>query len=193
MGQAGNSRAFCLAGIYFTTRVGSHFSYFGAALKDELGEAIGFGILNAIVCAPLFLFLAPQRPLALYALVIFALIAMPAIWPFVTQWCIRRLQAWDLILIPSHSAWDDVFLRNEAYFVIVHLNDGSRAGGYYGSNSFAGLHPISGQLYLEQLWYLDESGRFVGPVPDSRGFILRPDDYKYVELLAVPKENTNGG
>jgi Family of unknown function (DUF6338) len=163
------------------------------ALKDELGEAIGFGILNAIVCAPLFLLWAPLKPLPLYALVIFTLIVVPAIWPIAIQWCIHQLQALDLILIPSHSAWDDVFLRNEAYFVIGHLNDGSRAGGYYGSNSFAGLHPISGHLYLEQLWYLDESGKFVGPVPDSRGLILRPEDYKYVELLALPKEDTHGG
>jgi hypothetical protein len=163
------------------------------ALKDELGEAIGFGILNAIVCAPLFLFWAPLKPLLLYALVILTLIVVPAFWPFVIRWCIRRLESLDLILIPSHSAWDDVFLRNEAYFVIVHLNDGSRAGGYYGSNSFAGLHPISGHLYLEQLWYLNGAGRFVGPVPGSRGLILRPDDYKYVELLAVPKEETDGG
>ena len=156
-------------------------------LKDQLGEAISFGILNAMVCAPLFVVLAPLRAISLYGLAIVTLVILPAIWPFLVLWGVRKLQAFDLILIPSHSAWDDVFLRDEPYFVIVHLDDGSRVGGYYGPKSFAGLHPISGHLYVEQLWYLDEDGKFVGPVPDSRGLILRPTDYKYVELLAVPK------
>jgi hypothetical protein len=73
------------------------------------------------------------------------------------------------------------------------LNDGARVGGYYGPRSFAGLHPNSGQLFLEQLWYLDEHGKFTSSVPDSRDLILRPDDYKYVELLAVPSEVANDG
>ena len=81
------------------------------------------------------------------------------------------------------------FCARKSYFVIAHLDDGGRVGGYYGRNSFAGLHPISGHLYLEQLWYLDESGKFDRPVPDFRGLILRPSDYKYIELLAVPEEN----
>ena len=143
-------------------------------LKDQLGEAISFGILNAMVCAPLFLLLEPARPIALYTLAVLTLVVLPAIWPFPVRWLMRALQKLDVILIPSHSAWDDVFLRDEPYFVIVHLNDGGRVGGYYGPNSFAGLHPISGHLYFEQLWYLDEDGKFTSAVPDSRGLILRP-------------------
>ena len=159
------------------------------SLKDEIGEALSFGILNAIVCAPIFAMLAPANAFALYGLAILTLLILPAIWPVILLWVLHWLEEAELILISSRSAWDDVFLRNEVYFVIVHLNDGGRVGGYYGRNSFAGLHPISGQLYLEQLWYLDQSGKFDRPVPDSRGLILRPTDYKYVELLAVPKEN----
>jgi hypothetical protein len=159
-----------------------------AALKDQIGEAISFGILNAMVCAPLFVLLQPNGRIALYSLAILTLVVLPAIWPFPVRWLMRLLQRFDIILITSSSAWDDVFLRDEPYFVIVHLNDGARVGGYYGQNSFAGLYPNSGELYLEQLWYLDEDGRFTSAVPDSRGLILRPDDYKYVELMAVPKE-----
>jgi Family of unknown function (DUF6338) len=161
------------------------------SLKDEIGEALSFGILNAIICAPIFAMLAPSNVFALYTLAILTLLVLPAIWPVVLLWVLRRLEKAELILISSRSAWDDVFLRKQVYFVIVHLNDGGRVGGYYGPNSFAGLHPISGHLYLEQLWYLNEEGKFDKPVPDSRGLILRPADYKYIELLAVPKENSN--
>lgn len=158
------------------------------SLKEELGEAISFGLLNAIVCAPAFVMIAPSSAAATYILAIATLLVLPSIWPIIVLWVLRRLEAAELILISSRSAWDNVFLRNEAYFVIAHLNDGGRVGGYYGRDSFAGLHPISGHLYLEQLWYLNEGGKFERPVPDSRGLILRPSDYKYVELLAVPKE-----
>ncbi len=165
-------------------------------LKDEIGEAISFGILNAMICAPLFLLLHPVTPVEYYGSAVLTLVALPAIWPFPILWLIRKLEKLEFILLSSRSAWDDVFLRNEPYFVIVHLNNGGRVGGYYGAKSFAGLHPISGHLYLEQLWYMDDSGKFTSAVPDSRGLILRPGDYKYVELLAIPtevSEVSNGG
>lgn len=162
------------------------------ALKDELGEAISFGILNAMVCAPLFVLMEPATPQTLYGLAILTLVVLPAIWPFPVRWLLRTLQKFNVILITSRSAWDDVFLRDEPYFIIAHLKDGGRVGGYYGSNSFAGLHPISGHLYLEQLWYMDEQGKFTSAVPDSRGLILRPNDYKYIELMAIPSEVSDG-
>lgn len=160
-------------------------------LKDEIGEAISFGVLNAMICAPLFALLAPQRSIAIYGLAILTLVVLPALWPFFLCWGMDQLRAANLILVGSRSAWDDVFLRHDPYFVIVHLKDGGRAGGFYGSKSFAGLHPISGHLYLEELWYLDKNGKFINKVPGTRGLILRPDDYKYVELLAVPTEPEN--
>jgi Family of unknown function (DUF6338) len=163
------------------------------SLKDQLGEVISFGILNAMVCAPLFLLLQPVTAVGFYGLAVTTLVVLPAVWPFPVRWLLGVLQKFDVILISSRSAWDDVFLRDEPYFVIVHLKDGGRVGGYYGPKSFAGLHPISGHLYLEQLWYLDEHGKFTSAVPDSRGLILRPEDYKYIELLAVPSEVSSDG
>jgi Family of unknown function (DUF6338) len=157
--------------------------------KDEIGEAIGFGILNAMVCAPFFILAAPQTAIGFYGLSVLTLVTLPAVWPFVLRWFMSLLRRCNLLLVGSRSAWDDVFLRGEPYFVIVHLKDGGRAGGFYGSKSFAGLHPISGHLYLEELWYLDKQGKFRGKVPGTKGLVLRPDDYKYVELLEVPMEH----
>jgi hypothetical protein len=55
-----------------------------------------------------------------------------------------------------------------------------------------GTGRISGIEKLEALWTLDADGRFVAPVSDSRGIVLRPDDYHFVELLKVPEEPTDG-
>jgi hypothetical protein len=158
------------------------------ALKDVVPEAIAFGVLNAVVGAPLVLAIAPESAWYLYALLVFTLIMLPAFWPFVMKWGLRWLSASDVILKQARNGWDEAFLRREPLFIIVHLKDGRRIGGYYGYQSFAGVYPASGHLYLEVLWSLDEAGKFVAPVPDSRGIVLRPDDYHFVELLRVPEE-----
>jgi hypothetical protein len=157
-------------------------------LKDAIPAALGFGILNAVIGAPLLILAAPTNPWSLYALLVITLVIFPALWPFAVKQGLQWLSAADLILKQAHNGWDAAFIRREPLFVIVHLKDGRRIGGYFGYQSFAGLYPCSGHLYLETLWTLDEEGRFGIPVPDSRGIVLRPDDYHFVELLKVPEE-----
>jgi hypothetical protein len=156
--------------------------------KDSLPEALGFGILNAMIGGPLVVLLAPPNPWAYYGLLVATLVVLPAIWPFVTKWSLDKLFKFDIILNQSRNSWDAVFKRREPLFVIVHLKDGRRVGGYFGQLSFASLHPASGHLYLEQLWQLNKRGQFERPIAGSRGIVLRPDDYHFVELLAVPDE-----
>jgi hypothetical protein len=162
------------------------------ALKDAIPEAIAFGVLNAVVSAPLLLALSPKNIWSLYGLLVVTLVALPALWPFALKQILRLLSAYDLILKQARNGWDAAFLRREPLFVIVHLKDGRRIGGFYGYQSFAGVYPASGHLYLETLWSLDSDGKFVAPVPDSRGIVLRPDDYHFVELLRVPEEQNDG-
>jgi len=132
--------------------------------------------------------LSPKSVWCLYGLLLLTLIALPAFWPFGLKWTLRFLSASDVILKQARNGWDEAFLRREPLFIIVHLKDGRRIGGYFGYQSFAGVYPASGHLYLEMLWALDADGKFVAPVPDSRGIVLRPDDYHFVELLRVPEE-----
>lgn len=151
-------------------------------LKDEIGEAIAFGILNFAIAGPIFVLWKPSTPSTLYVAIVVVLVVLPALWPFLIKWAINILQHLNLLLIPSKNAWDDVFLRRETYFVIVHLKDGRKIGGYYGEHSYAGVFPNSGHFYLEELWQLDAAGRFRNRIPDSSGIILRPDDYAFIEL-----------
>jgi hypothetical protein len=158
------------------------------ALKDAIPEAIAFGVLNAVVCAPLLLALSPVTTWALYGMLVVTLVVLPALWPFSLKWVLRTLSASDVILKQARNGWDEAFLRREPLFLIIHLKDGRRIGGYYGYQSFAGVYPASGHLYLETLWSLDADGKFIAAVPDSRGIVLRPDDYHFVELLRVSEE-----
>jgi hypothetical protein len=152
-------------------------------LKDSLPEALGFGVLNAVVGGPLVVLLAPKSPGAFYSLLVVTLVLLPAAWPFVAKWCLGKLAEYNLILNRNRNGWDAVFQRQEQLYVIVHLKDGRQIGGFFGPRSFAGLHPASGHLYLQQLWYLNEAGQFQEPIAESRGLILRPDDYHFIELF----------
>ena len=161
-------------------------------LKDSLPEALGFGVLNAMIGGPLVVVLAPKEPWAFYGLLVVTLVALPAAWPFVGKWCLGKLAEHNLILNQNRNGWDAVFQRREPLFVIVHLKDGRLIGGFFGDESYAALHPASGHLYLQQLWHLNARGQFREPIPESRGLILRPDDYHFIELLAVPEEADDG-
>jgi hypothetical protein len=65
---------------------------------------------------------------------------------------------------------------------VVHFKDGRKLGGKFGRNSYASAYPNPGHLYIEQLWRLDEDGRFLQELPRSMGVVLRPEDYHIVEL-----------
>ena len=57
--------------------------------------------------------------------------------------------------------------------------------------SFAGAVSRSGHLYLETLWKLDDDGTDSMHQFRSRGIVLRPDDYHFIELLRASEEQTN--
>lgn len=158
-----------------------------------LPEAIAFGVLNAVVTGPFVVWIAPGSSWGLYSVLLIALVGLPALWPFVIKSAMRWLYRRGIVLNPARNGWDAAFLHQEPYFVIVHLKDGRRIGGYYGYNSYAGVHPCSGHLYLETIWALDEEGRFTDALPGSKGMILRPDDYHLVELFEPGSEADDGG
>ena len=81
------------------------------------------------------------------------------------------------------TAFDAFFSTNEPCWVIVHLADGSRVGGWYGSSSFASAFPHSGEFYLEELWTITDDGKFGAPVSDSKGALFRQKDYVWLELF----------
>ena len=83
----------------------------------------------------------------------------------------------------ARTAWDDFFSKlNSGCWVQVILNDDSRVGGQFDTNSFASAYPDPGHIYIEALWEVDAQGRFVQQVDGKPGMILRPEDYKYIQV-----------
>jgi hypothetical protein len=107
----------------------------------------------------------------------------PVIWPIVFRIVQRWAAGKGWVLGQDRFAFDFAFRGPRARWVIVHLNDGRLVGGYFGLKSYATVEPESGHLYVEELWRLDASGRFVAAIPGSRGAIFRPSDYIWIEMF----------
>jgi hypothetical protein len=76
---------------------------------------------------------------------------------------------------PSIRPWDCVFKELEPCYVRVYLKDGNVIGGKYSDKSFASAYPYNEQIYLEEIWILDESYDFQTALPGSRGMIILND------------------
>jgi len=72
-------------------------------LKEQLPEAIGFGVLNAGVGGPLILSLSPKGLWAAYGSLVVALVILPAISPFILRGIITKLENWKIILKQRHN------------------------------------------------------------------------------------------
>lgn len=67
------------------------------------------------------------------------------------------------------SAWDWAIDVHESRWVRVYLRDGTVIGGLYGTSSFASLYSTQRDVYLEQMWQLDEKNNFVEPMVNTDG------------------------
>jgi hypothetical protein len=45
-----------------------------------------------------------------------------------------------------------------------------------------------GDIYLEAVYNVDEEGHFGQPVVNTRGVLLRKEQYSYIELFSIPDE-----
>ena len=111
---------------------------------------------------------------------------IPVLWPFV----FLKLSSWapiakHVVRHPFPEPWDYVFGRREISWVIVHLKDGRRIGGKFGIDSFASSYPAGEQVYLEEVWELDEKGRFIKAIDRSRGVIILGEDLVAVEFFSI--------
>jgi len=151
-------------------------------------EAIGYSALNFAALSWLIILIHSNNFYIdhrfLYFLSIFIIIFVaPIVWPIV----FLKLSSWPPfkkhIKHPIEKPWDYVFRQRKAFWVIVHLNNGKKVGGMLGKNSFASSYPTEEEIYLEELWELDDEGRFIKPIERSKGMIILGGEILAVEFF----------
>lgn len=160
---------------------------------NALLQGLFYSAVNLVLGLPvLYLLVFGKDPLdhaMRYSLAaILLLVITPIIWPLVLVSIFKSKRVAQRIQIPYPTAWDFFFDQREPAFALVHLNNEKLLGGYCGGNSYAGSYPNDGDIYLEAVYSVDESGRFDHVIPNSRGVLLRKEQYSYIELFSVPSE-----
>ncbi len=110
------------------------------------------------------------------------LLLAPIIWPWLFVRVIQPRFA-KVFINPIPKPWDVVFRQQGEKWIIVHLVDGRRIGGRFARGSEASSYPAEEQLYLKEVWRLDENGRFIHPVDRTGGIIVSGKTIEAVEFF----------
>ncbi len=155
----------------------------------SLLEVLGYSSLNYAAFSWL-IFLIYSRKLYqnhinwFLVILIIVLFVAPAVWPFIF---VTLFQKWKFlskfIIHPIPKAWDYIFGKKESFWVIVHLKDGRRVGGKYDTNSFTSSYPEEEQIYLEEVWRLDEKGKFIKPIERTKGILILGREISMIEFF----------
>ena len=116
----------------------------------------------------------------------------PVLWPFTIRSLIQIPFVRRRIVHPIPKAWDYFFGLHVPCFVLARLNNGALLGGVMGSQSFASSYPSDEDLYLEQLWKVTEQGRFLSPLPNTKGALISRSDCEYIQFVEIMRRS-NGG
>jgi hypothetical protein len=129
-----------------------------------------------------------------YFSLLFVCVIAPALWPIL----LFKLRHHHLIAPhipgPVSRVWDCLFTQKKEYWVIVHLKDQRRIGGVFSTRSFASSSPAPPEIYLEEVWELNEAGVFTKPVESSAGILILGEDILALEFFSYdqPRKETEG-
>ena len=93
---------------------------------------------------------------------------------------------------PSPTSWEGFFsAKAENYYVRFYLKTGEKLGGYYGDDSFATSFPHGEEIYVEEVWRLDEDGRFAEQIEGTKGAFVSREDCTLLEFFEVREASGN--
>ena len=156
--------------------------------SKDLYEAIGYSFLNALIFSyPLFKIHSDKfidRYPVWYFVVMFSVIVIaPIIYAMIFNIIAKRKWFSRFLINPTKSAWDSFFSKRESYFVIVTLKNGKKIGGKYGLNSYSSTYPNPKEIYLEEVWKLnDKEDGFDVVVDQTEGVLITENEISTIEF-----------
>lgn len=156
--------------------------------SNSVLEAIGYSVLNFTVLSWLIILISSpdfnkNRPILYFICIIIIFFIFPTIWPLLFIKASKSKIFKKYILSPVNMPWDDVFSKREAYWVIIHMKDGRKIGGKYGTLSRASAFPNQRQIYLETLWEIDDNNAFIKKIERNKGAIFFEDEISIIEFF----------
>ncbi|WP_276089693.1 DUF6338 family protein [Pedobacter sp. JY14-1] len=161
--------------------------------SKNLLEIIGYSVINFLLNSWLILLGISNdwifiQSSWIYPSIFWIFFISPVLWPII----LNRLLRWRIlkryVLSNQKSAWDYYFNLRRSAYVIVHLNDGTRVGGYFGTNSYASRYPCKEALYLETAWELrdvSDERKFKKVAEQTNGLLILNGNIKYIEFFTT--------
>ncbi len=129
-----------------------------------------------------------------YLVYIIIFFLAPILWPILWSLILKSKFLRGKTIHPTPKAWDYYFSLGKPCFMLIHLNSGKLIGGLYYEESFASSYPENKDLYLKEVWKIDENGAFLEKVEDTAGLLISYDMIEYIELFdPYPKEGDEDG
>jgi hypothetical protein len=157
---------------------------FSKSLVDAIAySAINFALLFWLVGYVNTPDLYRASPIGYLAGHFFLLFAFPVFWPIALLRLMRTSFISRFVVDPIQKPWDFVFAKREPAWIIVHLRNGGFIGGRYGARSFASSFPAPEQIFIEEIWALDERRNFVHRIERTKGVIVLGEDILAIEFF----------
>ena len=164
--------------------------------SKRLIDAIVYSCINyALLFWPIYEVetsqLRSSHPSVYFAFYFFALFIVPVVLVVLLRVVRtnRFLQRW--VAHPTPRPWDYVFSQCKSFWVIVTLKDGRTVAGRYHTASFASSAPSPEELYLEEVWLLNQDGGFERARIDSAGIIILAPNIVTVEFFNLTYGDVN--
>lgn len=174
--------------------------------SESLFEVIVYSIINFIILSPIGFLLKPNgaTPLVwvdffinsnlqafyntygqygslLYSVIfIFVLFVAPFLWAIVSIELMKHRPE-RLIIRSTSKPWDYIFSKDEEHFILVHLKNGKHIAGKYGTGSIASSYPANEQIYLEEVWEVNEVGTFTEKI-NNEGMLIFGEEILAIEF-----------
>lgn len=104
------------------------------------------------------------------------------------RWVFHRCGLHPVHVVPT--AWDYQFGKPNDCWVLVVLKDGTRFAGYYGLQSFASSDQKERDLYIENVFDLDDNDKWI---PTNKSVFLVGGEIRSIEFWPVAKEESDDG
>lgn len=156
--------------------------------SKDFYEALGFSFLNALLFSyPLFLIhsnkFIENHPVWYFVVILGIVIIAPILFAL-TFFFISKQKWFSRFLVnPTKSAWDSFFSKRESYYVVVTLKNGQKVGGKYGVNSFSSTYPNPKELYIEEVWKLNDNNGFEEKVSQTEGMLITENEISTIEFF----------
>ncbi|VXC94792.1 conserved membrane hypothetical protein [Pseudomonas sp. 8Z] len=155
--------------------------------SDQLVDAVAYSCVNYALLLWLILIVESSSLQVVhqnfyYLFYAFVLFVAPIIWVLLWSWLRTRELFQKNAPHPVAKPWDFVFQQRKQYWVIVYLKSGEQIGGKFSTKSFASSAPADEQIYLEEVW-LVENGVLQRAVKESAGVLIGASEISHIEFL----------